>query len=91
MDTCTEAWPNSQMSSFSLARAVWPATVGVEETFLNVLAVGEFQNQKGGAKFELTHESSEGADIEDHSFHFVDGFKKALVLHTILCLTDDLV
>ena len=91
MDDTSEALPNSQMSPLCLARAVWPATVGVEETFMNVLADGEFQNQRGGAKFELTHESSEGAEIEDHSFHFVDGFKKALVLHTILCLTDDLV
>ena len=70
---------------------VWPPTIGVEECFNNVMAAAEFEVNRGGALFELTTSGVGGGDIANFSFHYVDGFKKALVLHTILAIFDDFV
>ena len=65
---------------------VWPPTIGIEDVFNNIISCEYFEVERGGAKMELVGLPSE---MVPFCLGYVDGMKKALVLHTIIALVDD--
>ncbi len=65
----------------------------LEDLWKSILC-SNFDASQGGAKFELKLEHSScvaGDAIPDYELGFVDGYKKAVVLHAIVSLLDDMV